>query len=231
MNNIFVGNLSFDATKENVRKLFEEYGTVAGVSLVEKRKGKSRGFAFVDMPDEDQKNKAISSLEGKEFMGRPLIVNPMRPKVPSAKKFFKSKKPWNGEQREERAPRGPRRDDRGAKPYRSDDRPSKPYSKPQGEYKSYGSTSKPYRRDDRDSKPSSGSKPAYKSRDDRDARQDNFKHLQDSKPWGKSKRASQASYSGEKKSSDKKEGFSKFSGKPKANLKSGYGTKSWPKKF
>jgi hypothetical protein len=81
---IFVGNLSFDATEGDVRKLFEGFGNVASVVIVmrkEKRVPKSRGFGFIQMPDEQQALAAIAALNGKEFMGRVLNVDPARPKT------------------------------------------------------------------------------------------------------------------------------------------------------
>jgi RNA recognition motif-containing protein len=82
--NIFVGNLSFDATQEDVKKLFEGFGDVVSVAIVmekEKKAPKSRGFGFVEMSDEQQALAAITALNGKEFMGRALNVNPARPKT------------------------------------------------------------------------------------------------------------------------------------------------------
>ena len=81
--NIFVANLSFDATEADMRKLFEGFGNVASVAIVmrKERKGsKSRGFGFVDMPDEEQVLAAIAALDGQEFMGRPLDVSLAHPK-------------------------------------------------------------------------------------------------------------------------------------------------------
>jgi len=79
--NIFVGNLSFDATGGDVKKLFEDFGSVASVRIVmEKKRVKSRGFGFVQMPDGQLALTAIAALNGKEFMGRPLNVSPARPK-------------------------------------------------------------------------------------------------------------------------------------------------------
>jgi len=76
---IFVGNLSFDAAQEDVRRLFAALGDVASVLLVtEKKGGKSRGFCFVDMPDDRQANEAITELNGREFMGRQINVSPAR---------------------------------------------------------------------------------------------------------------------------------------------------------
>jgi len=79
--NIFVGNLSFISSEADVRKLFEGFGSVASVAIVTERKGiKSRGFGFVDMPDDQQAQAAIAALDNKEFMGRPLNVSPSYPK-------------------------------------------------------------------------------------------------------------------------------------------------------
>ncbi len=81
---IFVGNLSFDATQEDVKELFEGFGNVASVAIVmekEKKAPKSRGFGFVDMSDGQQALAAIAALNGKEFMGRALNVNPARSKA------------------------------------------------------------------------------------------------------------------------------------------------------
>jgi RNA recognition motif-containing protein len=81
--NIFVGNLSFDSTGADVKKLFEGFGNVASAVIVmekEKKAPKSRGFGFVQMSDEQQALAAIAALNGKEFMGRILNVNPARPK-------------------------------------------------------------------------------------------------------------------------------------------------------
>jgi hypothetical protein len=82
--NIFVGNLSFDATQDDVKKLFESFGNVTSAVIVmrkEKKTPKSRGFGFVQMPDERQSLAALAALNGKEFMGRVLDVNPARPKT------------------------------------------------------------------------------------------------------------------------------------------------------
>jgi len=81
--NIFVGNLSFDATEADLKELFSGFGKVASVKIVmrkEKNISRSRGFGFVDMPDEEQALAAIASLESKEFMGRILNISPARSK-------------------------------------------------------------------------------------------------------------------------------------------------------
>src|ERR1043166_278162 len=82
MKNIFVGNLDFAATESSVRSLFEPYGNVDRVNLVTDRDpGRSRGFAFVEMPDETQADKAINELNGSNLDGRTLNVNEARPKT------------------------------------------------------------------------------------------------------------------------------------------------------
>ena len=79
--NIFVGNLSFDATQGDVSKLFEGFGSVASVVIMMQKDGKkSRGFGFVEMLDDQQAQAAIAALGGKEFMGRPLNVEAARTK-------------------------------------------------------------------------------------------------------------------------------------------------------
>jgi len=81
MTNIFVGNLSFGATEETIRALFEAHGAVERVSIVTDRDtGRSRGFGFVEMSDAGEAEKAISALNGRELDGRNLTVNEARPK-------------------------------------------------------------------------------------------------------------------------------------------------------
>jgi cold-inducible RNA-binding protein len=81
MKNIFVGNLSFGATEETVRSLFEAYGTVQRVSIVTDRDtGQPRGFGFVEMNNDDEAEKAIAGLNGKDLGGRAMNVNEARPK-------------------------------------------------------------------------------------------------------------------------------------------------------
>lgn len=81
MKNIFVGNLSFRATEESVRELFERYGTVTSARIMTDREtGRSRGFAFVEMANSEEADKAIAALNGYTMEGRPLNVNEARPK-------------------------------------------------------------------------------------------------------------------------------------------------------
>ena len=82
MKNIFVGNLDFGATEEQIRSLFEAYGAVDRVSLMRDRDtGRSRGFAFVEMTNAGEADKAIAGLNGTNLGGRALNVNEARPKV------------------------------------------------------------------------------------------------------------------------------------------------------
>jgi cold-inducible RNA-binding protein len=79
--NIFVGNLNFNATEEGVRSLFERYGAVNSARIMTDREtGRSRGFAFVEMENENEADQAISALNGYTMDGRALNVNEARPK-------------------------------------------------------------------------------------------------------------------------------------------------------
>lgn len=79
--NIYLGNLSYAATENSIRDLFEGYGQVTTVKIVtDKFTGSSRGFGFVEMPNEDEAQKAIAELNGKEFEGRKIVVNESRPR-------------------------------------------------------------------------------------------------------------------------------------------------------
>jgi cold-inducible RNA-binding protein len=82
MKNIFVGNLTFGATEDAVRSLFEQFGTVERVNIITDRDtGQSRGFGFVEMGGtNDEAQRAIASLDGTELEGRALKVNEARPK-------------------------------------------------------------------------------------------------------------------------------------------------------
>jgi len=81
MKNIFVGNLSFGATEDAIRQMFEAYGTVDRVSVVTDRDtGQARGFGFVEMSNNAEGDRAIAELNGRELDGRALNVNEARPK-------------------------------------------------------------------------------------------------------------------------------------------------------
>ncbi len=81
MKNIFVGNLSFSTTEDSVRQYFEPFGTVDRVSIITDRDtGRSRGFAFVEMPNDEEAERAIQALNGQELGGRRLNINEARPR-------------------------------------------------------------------------------------------------------------------------------------------------------
>ncbi len=80
--NIYVGNLSHDATDVTIREAFESFGEVTSARVIkDKYTGQSRGFGFVEMPAESQAQTAIKSLNGKELLGRAISVNEARPRA------------------------------------------------------------------------------------------------------------------------------------------------------
>jgi RNA recognition motif-containing protein len=81
MKNLFVGNLTFDTTEDSLRELFAPLGEVQQVRIMTDRDtGKSRGFAFVEMANDEDAAKAIAALNGKELGGRALTINEARPR-------------------------------------------------------------------------------------------------------------------------------------------------------
>lgn len=78
---IYVGNLSYQTTEEGLRNLFGQHGTVEDVAIITDREtGRSRGFGFVTMGDEEGGNAAIRALDGTDYEGRRLNVNQARPR-------------------------------------------------------------------------------------------------------------------------------------------------------
>jgi RNA recognition motif-containing protein len=87
--NIFVGNLPRVSTEEELRKAFEAFGEVASAAVIkDKFSGESRGFGFVEMPDEEAAKAAIAGLNGKPMGGRNLTVNQARPKTEGGGRRF-----------------------------------------------------------------------------------------------------------------------------------------------
>ena len=81
--NIFVGNLAFSATDQDLRQLFEPYGVVDKINVITDRDtGRSKGFGFVEMPDSAAATAALQGLNGKELDGRALTVNEAKPRAP-----------------------------------------------------------------------------------------------------------------------------------------------------
>jgi cold-inducible RNA-binding protein len=78
---LYVGNLAYTMTEEELRNTFEEYGTVVSAQVVRDRStGKAKGFGFVEMAKDEEAQAAISALDGVEVLGRALKVNEARPK-------------------------------------------------------------------------------------------------------------------------------------------------------
>ena len=81
--NIYIGNLSYQSTENSLRELFETHGEVTSVNVITDRyTGRSRGFAFVEMANEEQANEAIAALNGHTLDGRQLRVDEARPRKP-----------------------------------------------------------------------------------------------------------------------------------------------------
>jgi len=79
--NIYVGNLVWDCTADDLLALFQEHGAVARAQVITDREtGRSRGFGFVEMDDDAEAQKAIEALNGTDFKGRPLTVNEAKPR-------------------------------------------------------------------------------------------------------------------------------------------------------
>ncbi len=79
---LYVGNLSFDTSTQDLEQLFGEVGTVESTNIIEDRDtGRSRGFAFVEMSSKVEAETAISQFDGKEFDGRELKINEAKPRV------------------------------------------------------------------------------------------------------------------------------------------------------
>ncbi len=81
MTNIYVGNLSYEATDDDLRTAFEQYGQVTSVNIIQDREtGRSRGFAFVEMSDGTEAKQAIEKLDLTDIAGRRVTVNEARPR-------------------------------------------------------------------------------------------------------------------------------------------------------
>jgi RNA recognition motif-containing protein len=82
--NIYVANVPFKASEQELKELFEEYGEVSSSKIImDKETQRSRGFAFIEMADESAARQAISKLNGFNFLGKDLVVNEARPKTDS----------------------------------------------------------------------------------------------------------------------------------------------------
>ncbi len=89
--NIYVGNLPYSSGDSEIRALFEQYGDVSSASVItDKFTGKSRGFAFVDMPNNSNAQNAIDALNGHDFNGRAIVVREARPREEKPKRNFRN---------------------------------------------------------------------------------------------------------------------------------------------
>jgi RNA recognition motif-containing protein len=80
---IYVGNLSYSVTSEDLREVFGEYGEVASAEVVQdKFSGQSKGFGFVDIPDNSDADRAIKELNDQVYKGRKMTVNEAKPRAP-----------------------------------------------------------------------------------------------------------------------------------------------------
>ncbi len=79
--NIYVSNINFRTSSDSLESLFAQYGEVASANIITDREtGRSRGFGFVEMPNDEEGQKAIDALNGKDFEGKTLSINIARPK-------------------------------------------------------------------------------------------------------------------------------------------------------
>jgi RNA recognition motif-containing protein len=86
--NIYVGNLDYKVDEEDLRDVFSEYGTVSSAKIImDKFNGRSKGFGFVEMEEENEANKAVKELDGATYENRKITVNEAKPKKKSYNNF------------------------------------------------------------------------------------------------------------------------------------------------
>ncbi|RGM48145.1 MULTISPECIES: RNA recognition motif domain-containing protein [Bacteroides] len=79
--NMYIGNLSYNVRESDLRQVMEEYGTVESVKLImDRNTNRSKGFAFVDMPEASEAQQAINKLNGAEYVGRQMVVKEALPR-------------------------------------------------------------------------------------------------------------------------------------------------------
>jgi len=82
-NRLFIGNLPYSVTTDQLKDLFSEYGEIANATVIfDKRSGRSKGFGFVEYTEEEAASKAVEAMKGKEIEGRGMVVNVARPMQP-----------------------------------------------------------------------------------------------------------------------------------------------------
>ena len=80
--NVYVGNLNYDLSEDDLKQAFEEFGEVTSAKIISDRySGRSKGFGFVEMSSDDEAKAAIEALSGKELNGSTMVVNEARPKT------------------------------------------------------------------------------------------------------------------------------------------------------
>ena len=85
---LYVGNLSYKVSEDDLKDLFGEFGTIIEVSVITDREtGRPRGFAFIEMDSDDDANKAVDSLNGKTIQDREIVVNEARPRRDSRPRY------------------------------------------------------------------------------------------------------------------------------------------------
>ena len=95
--NIFVGSLPWSIEEADLRESFEAYGTVDSVKIItDKFTGRSKGFGFIEMPNDEEGQKAIDELNGASVDGRAIVVNKSEPKPEGERKSFNSSRPSGG---------------------------------------------------------------------------------------------------------------------------------------
>jgi RNA recognition motif-containing protein len=88
--NIYVGNINFKCTEEELKQFFEEFGSVSSAKVIKDNlTGRSKGFGFVEMPNDEEGQAAIDNLNGKTLQEKELVVNVARPKTTSGNSNFK----------------------------------------------------------------------------------------------------------------------------------------------
>jgi RNA recognition motif-containing protein len=93
---IYVGNLSYNVTEEELRQSFEAFGQVSSASIIkDKFSGQSKGFGFIEMPSKEEAESAINGMNGKEMKGRTLNVNEARPRSDDRRPGGAGKRPGN----------------------------------------------------------------------------------------------------------------------------------------
>ena len=91
--NIYVGNLNYNVSEDELRQVFEGYGEVSSAKVImDGQSGRSKGFAFVEMPNDSEGKEAVENLDGAEIKGRPVKVNPARERESGSGRGFKPRR-------------------------------------------------------------------------------------------------------------------------------------------